>query len=444
MVRNWLIRLFRWLTGEGVQPPPPPQPTAPTRPPLGVALEDYRQTLDALGDNSQTLLPVLLARDQAEAALGETKPLPVDSARQLVGLDGQLRQRVAEPALESLPDWRRTFHPPDTHWWWLLDQETEEREKKNDLPWVLLTGTLLLLTATLTAEILKRLWDGAPDFVSIFGTLLTLTLTASPLVKRGQELAQWFFERISWLKPRFRAEAMASIAALAFVIVLLARLLLPQLAIVYNNQGFAALQAGNLTKAQQKFQRAVALNPDIVVPYYNLADVYQRINRPDEAQAWYQKAIERDLDFAPAYRGLGHLHNTQGEFEQAESVLLAGLTYLGGETGEKEDVVARYELLADLGWSYFAQEQHQLAQKALEEAIDLEAQIERFEDEEGAQYRLALPHYYLAQIYEQLDRPADAYQQWEDCLRLLERDWAHQEWRATALERIETLKEKVQ
>jgi len=409
-----------------------------------VALEDYRQTLDALTDDPHTLLPVLLARDQTEAALGETRPLPVDSARQLVDLDGQLRQSVTEPALESLPDWRRTFHLPDTHWWWFLDQKTEEREQKNDLPWALLTGTLLLLTATLTTEILKRLWDGAPDFVSIFGTLLTLTLTASPLVKRGQELAQWFFERISWLKPRFRAEAMASIATLAFVIVLLVRLLLPQLAIIYNNQGFAALQAGNLTKAQQKLQRAAALNPDLVVPYYNLADVYQSINRPDEAQTWYQKAIERDLDFAPAYRGLGHLHNAQGEFEQAESVLLAGLTYLGDEAEDKEKVVARYELLADLGWSHFAQEQYELAQQALEEAIDLETQLERFEDEDGAQYRLALPHYYLAQIYEQLDRPADAYQQWEDCLRLLERDWAHQEWRAMALERIETLKEKVQ
>ena len=120
------------------------------------------------------------------------------------------------------------------------------------------------------------------------------------------------------------------------------------------------------------------------------------------------------------------------------------LTHLGDETGEKENVVARYELLADLGWSYFAQEQHGLAQKALEEAIDLEAQLERFEDEGGARYRLALPHYYLAQIYEQLDRPADAYRQWEDCLRLLERGLAHQEWHTTTLERIEKLEEKVQ
>jgi len=407
-----------------------------------VALEGCQQALDALSDDPHTLLPVLLARDQVEVALGQTKPLPVDSARQLVELDGQLRQRVTEPALESLPDWRRTLHPPDTHWWWFLDQKTEEREQKNDLPWVLLTGTLLMLTAPLAVEIVKRLWDGAPDTASVFGTLLTLLLAGSPLFKRGQELAQWTLKRVSWLKPRFRAEAMTSMAALAFVAVLAGWLLLPQFARVYNNQGFAALQAGNLTGAQQKFQRAVALNPDLVVPYYNLADVYQRINQPDEAHAWYQKAIERDLDFAPAYRGLGHLHNTQGEYEQAESVLLAGLTYLGDEAGEKEDVVARYELLADLGWAYFAQEQHQLAQKALEEAIDLEAQLERFEDEDGAQYRLALPHYYLAQIYEQMEQTTEAHQQWEDCLRLLERGWAHQEWRATVLERMDKLKEE--
>ena len=64
------------------------------------------------------------------------------------------------------------------------------------------------------------------------------------------------------------------------------------------------------------------------------------------------------------------------------------------------------------------------------------------EDEEEAQYRLALPHYYLAQIYEQLARTTEAYQQWEDCLRLLERGWAHQEWRATVLERMDRLEEE--
>lgn len=256
MLRNWLVRLLHWLVGEGERLPPPSQPPAPARPPLVVALEGYHQALDSLADDPQTLLPVLLARDQVEDVLGKARPLPVEGARQLLDLDGQLRHKVTAPTLKptaavgALSTWRQTFHPSNARWWWFLDQKTEEWEKEQDLVWVLLTGTLLLLTATLTVEILKRLWAGAPDLVSVFASLLTLVVTASPLVKRGQELAQWTLKRIPWLKPRFRAEAMAGMAAFAFVAVLAGWLLLPQLALIYNNQGFAALWAGDLTEAR--------------------------------------------------------------------------------------------------------------------------------------------------------------------------------------------------
>ena len=440
MLRNWLIHLLRWLTDRGKPSPPPSQPSTPALPPPLAALENYQQVLEALGGDPKRLLPILLARDQVGAVRKQVSALSVEQTRRLIALDERLCRQVARMSLDNLSTWRQTLRPPESAWWWFLDRKAEER----DLPWVLLTGTLLLLTTTLTIEILKRLWDSAPDFVSIFGTLLTLILTASPLVKRGQDLAQWFFKRISWPKLRFRAEAMAGMATLAFIAVLAVRLLLPQFARVYNNLGFDALQLGDLTSARHRFQRTVALDPDLVVPYYNLAEVYRRINRPDEAQVWYEKAIEHDLDFAPVYRGLGHLHNEQGEHEKAEEIILAGLEHLSGGLGEKEELVIRYELLSDLGWAYFAQEQHDLAQDALEEAIGLEESLKSFEDKEGAQYRLALPHYYLAQIYEREDRPAEAYQQWEDCLRLLERSWAAQEWRTIVLKRLELLEEEIQ
>jgi tetratricopeptide (TPR) repeat protein len=236
---------------------------------------------------------------------------------------------------------------------------------------------------------------------------------------------------------------------LAFAAVLASRLLLPQLAFIYNNQGFAALGAGDLTEARQKFQRAVALDPDLEVPYHNLADIYHRIGRPDEAETWYQKAIERDLNYALAYRGLGHLYNTRGEHEQAETVLLAGLFYLDETAGreperEKEETVARYALLSDLGWAYFAQGRYTRAQEALEAAVALEDQLRSFEEEKGVQYRLPLPHYYLAQVYEQLERPRDAYREWEDCLRLLRPGWEYKEWRAMVVEHIEELEKELQ
>jgi tetratricopeptide (TPR) repeat protein len=262
------------------------------------------------------------------------------------------------------------------------------------------------------------------------------------LSKRGRELAEQFFSRIPRLQPRFRAEAMAGMAVLAFLVVGAGWLLLPRLARYYNNEGHDALRVGNLAAAQRAFQRAASLNPDLVVPYQNLADVYQRIGRPQEAQSWYQKAIEHNLNFGPAYRGLGHLYNLADDFEQAEQVLLAGLgcEYVAGDADL--ETITRYQLLSDLGWAYLGQEQLELAEKALDAAVVLEVEVKAIEERTGYRYRLALPHYTLAQIYEQSDRPQEALEQWDESLRFLRpENWADQKWITTALNHIEQLEE---
>ena len=436
MTNNRFTRIIHCLIGDSARR------SAPTPPSLAAMLEKYTQALDALTDDVPMLLPLLLTRDRVEAALRKTQPPSSSQVQQLIALDERLCKQTSHLPLDNLPSWRQTLHPSDGHWWWFLDQKAAERERKNDLPWRLLTGTLTLLTITLAAEILKRLWDGAPDTLSVFGSLLTLTLTASPLVKRRSEIAEWVVRRIPWISPRFRAESLAALSALTFTLVLACRLLLPSLAIGYNNQGLAALQAGNLARARQKFQRAVALDPHQAISYYNLAKAYQGIAQTEEAQKWYQKSIEYNLNFTPAYREMGRLYNAQGEYQQAEQILEIGIsrTETGGK--EKETLVARYELLSELGRALFAQEIYTRAQEALEEALALEDTLRAFEEDDAAQYRLALPHYYLAQIYEQQERPADARQQWEACLELEKPDWAPQEWHSMAQERIEALKEE--
>jgi tetratricopeptide (TPR) repeat protein len=423
-------------------------------PALPEELERYAQALDALedarsGTGTRELLTVLQARDRVEAAREVARPITADQARCLIDLDERLRKRGTHLRLEELPVWRQSLRPPEAAWWWSLDREVEEQEKKRDMPWtwVALTGLLVLLTLTLTAEVLKRLWSGAPDAFSVLGTLLTLALSASPLFERGQDLAWQAMDYIPRLKPRLRSEAMVGMAALAFAIVLAGRLLLPQLAVVYNDRGFASLASGDLTSAQRKFQRAVALDPDLVAPYHNLADVYRQIQRPEEARTWYQRAIEHDLDFALAYHGLGHLYNEEGEHEQAIDILLVGLQRTDGRMSEKmsktDILITRYRLLSELGRAYFAQEEYDLAQAALEEAVGLETQLERQKENEGSQYLHALPHYYLAQIYERLDRLTEAHDRWEDCLRLLKPGWMSEDWRVTANKHLENLEGEI-
>lgn len=419
-------------------PPPEPHPST-----LDGTLGAYTEALAALTAPSD-LLPALLARDRVAAQQQATGALPAEAAARLVTLDARLRDQATHLSLPELANWRQTLNPPTAAWWWRLDERAVARAQAADLFWNALAGTFTLLTAALTAQILPRLWDGAPDLVSVFGSLVTLILTASPLVKQGREVGAWLVEHALKVRQTRRAEALAALTGLAFALVFALRLALPAVAVGYNNRGFAARQAQQYALAQRSFQRAVALHPDNAVAAYNLAEVYWRLHEPDKARDWYARAIAADLDFVPAYRGLGHLHNAQGRPTEAEAILTAGLAVADAASTAQPDVIARYELLANLGWAYVAQAQPALAQRALEDALALEDTLRAFEDTElgDVQYRSALPHYYLARLYEQDDRSQDALAQWEVCLRLLKPGWSeNMAWRIEAQEHIVQLKE---
>jgi tetratricopeptide (TPR) repeat protein len=213
----------------------------------------------------------------------------------------------------------------------------------------------------------------------------------------------------------------------------------------YNNTGIDDLAQGNIAAAQQAFLRAAALDPDLVVPSYNLAEIYVQIGALDTALSWYQRAIERDTNFVAAYRGLGHLYNLQGKPANAERTLLAGLDLATSDTATQGDALAaapRYTLLADLGWALFAQQRLARAQEALEEALQLEQRIAAHQPP-GTEYRIALPHSLLAQIYEQQGRRDDARRQWEDTVRLLDtQSWRDREQLAVARDHLHQLEEQ--
>lgn len=401
---------------------------------LETAIKQYEKALDDFKKNGHSLLDVLIARDQIQSVLRLNKPYGPDQLQRLIKLDGRLREQIADKPLQDLANLRQTLCPSDKAWWWFLDQKAEKLEKGKELPWVLLAGTFLLFTVTLSTEIVRRFWDGAPDLYSIFGTLIILLLTSSPLFKRGQELAKWSLQHIPFLKPRLRAHAMAGMSWIAFTMVLIVWLLLPKLAIWYNNRGIDALLVRDnmadqrLRIAQLYFSRAIAINPEQIVAYQNQADVYRCIGFLDEALNWYRKAIERDLNFGPGYYRCSQIYNEQGKFKLAEKVALGGLQEVQYTREEKAiAMVTRYALLSNLGWAYFGQQKYELAQRVLEEAVRLENELKKLS--EG--FRWAIPHYYLAKIYEQQNRSEDAKEQWGEALRFLKEDkWADHEWLA--------------
>ena len=114
-----------------------------------------------------------------------------------------------------------------------------------------------------------------------------------------------------------------------------------------------------------------------------------------------------------------------------------------GKANPELHKVTHYELLANLGWSYWGQDKIDLAQKILENAIALEEELQELEKLDGAEYRLSLPHFYLAQIYEEDGELALAQQQWEESLRFLDpTDWRHSERVFIAQQHLQSLLDK--
>ncbi len=434
MKNNWLRHLIHQIVGDPSPLPPPPEPS------LTEALATYQQSLDELTAAEQSLLTVLLVRDQVEALLQQAKIPTLAQAQQLVALDTRLRHQATGEPLKSLSNWRQSLHPPPSRWWWYLDEALREREKERDLLWELLAVTLFILTVPLVTDIIKRLWAHAPDNFAIVSSLLLLLVTASPFTSRGRELVQWLLKRVPRLPSHRRAEATAMTALLAFILVVVGRfLIMPQLARIYNDSGVAALEQGELTTARQQFQRAAAINKDFAVSYYNLAAMYDEVAQPDEAINWYRQAIAHNLELSPAYNNLGRLYLQQGEPEQALTVLQVGLDRLDNATPAPVGVVlpaeslTRYRLLTHLGQAYYELEQTEAAVQRLAEAIALEDSGEL-----DVAFLAAGPHYYLALAYETLAYPADdIIAQWEAALSYPSAD-DPVDWESTIRAHLET------
>ena len=206
--------------------------------------------------------------------------------------------------------------------------------------------------------------------------------------------------------------------------------------------------AGDLAAAEQDFKRAAAFDPGAFVLYeaeeavgsYHLANIYEEIGRLDKAIMWYQQALEQDINLGVAYNNLGRLYILQNNPDLAVQVLQAGVRQTPFppkvEADVEEEAIVRYRLLSNLGWAYYVLEQPTRARQVLEEAIALENQVD-------SNYRSAVPHHYLALIYEAQEAPQAAMAQWEESLRYVDESLPEQfDWEEIARMHLDKLREE--
>jgi Flp pilus assembly protein TadD len=84
-----------------------------------------------------------------------------------------------------------------------------------------------------------------------------------------------------------------------------------------TNLGLVELQRGNFERARQLLTRARRLNPDVAQPHHALGVLAERERRPDLASQHYYEALRVDPGFAPSRNNLAHLLYDSGAYEDA-------------------------------------------------------------------------------------------------------------------------------
>jgi len=163
--------------------------------------------------------------------------------------------------------------------------------------------------------------------------------------------------------------------------------------------------------------------------YYAAAGSLKRRNRPDEAIAYYRKALELETNYTEAHYNLANTYAALGKLDQAihhyrealdlkpESAMIHGnMAYWLVRQGKLEQAAKHYEealrikpdshrIACDLGRTYAQLERFDLAIENLNKAIQLKPDY-------------AQAHYYLAQIYRQQGKLDLATEHFKEAIRL--------------------------
>lgn len=188
----------------------------------------------------------------------------------------------------------------------------------------------------------------------------------------------------------------------------------PSWAKAQNQAGLESLEMNDVTQAQKAFEKAIQLDPTLVVAYYNLAELEAQRNVDKQAAIEYlERARELDSNFWVVYDSLSRLYNETKQYEQAKLITEAGLESVA-YSDEIETVHVRYGLLSNRGWAYFELGQYDEARDILDDAVNLEPELqaaEQSQDHPVGSLRRSTPHYFLLKLCQLESCPAEEQQQ---------------------------------
>lgn len=391
------------------------------------ALNRYQQVLEAwLQANPPGEiqgLAVLQARDILHYTL---EAFPLEQAHTLVAIQ-KLDQTLAEQATTldatlSFEQYRKSLLPKPEQWWWFLDQAKPPHFlDRYDWAFNLVSLGAWTVSLALLVDISRRFLLGGSGVAGLsvvtLSSLVTLLKARNEIMEAGRQGFRILLEKRG-VKSPWQAGATCGTTVLLATALTALWFGLPDFSRHFNRLGQQAQENGELGRAEQLYNQAIALDDGNLDAHYNLGTLYEDLQDTDKATTQYLIAIQGDLP--EAYNNLAHLYiqeatrtkdsNTQVQKQhQAIALLSQGL---GLAESQDSSPSVKYSFYKNLGWARFLQGQPQIAEPLLENAIKISEQM-------GPNNVLnqGSAHCILAQSLDAQDPPT-ALRSWQRCCQL--------------------------
>lgn len=410
------------------------------------SLQAYAEEIGQLTQSSsplakETILRLLLVRDAVERSVTELGNTSIE--QQLVALtllsdlDSRLQAQASIlVAANQLAECCQSRQPPEEFWWWRLqaDPPAPSRHRLDRLDWLwntLSAGCLVFSASflTITAQAFSAV--GGFDLLQTLSTLSQATglvlVAGGALTDKGQKVVQNILKKLD-IPPHFHSEVTLGASALLLLGAYGVYSSLPRLAQYYYQKGLHAQRAGNQYAAIEYFQESISFDPNNSEPHTHLAEVYQNLERFQEAQIEYQDGLLKgDIT---ALNGMGTLSLATAETEAGDVGELTGLfdaeVLFRIGLNQVEDGNERLQAIlhTNLGITLMkrakteadaSEAQQQLFTEASEhfqQAIRIQQQSETINQTYPSQ---GVAYCFLAGVYEQGGNSALAAGYWETC-----------------------------
>lgn len=349
---------------------------------LGSTIKDYESAIERLSERlskngvkglAGDVLRALIVRDQIARFVTAEPIADADVVAALAEQDERLKKAARRITRRigrtEIQNWREAAGRGDDAWWWLLDRRADAEKSWKDLLSTTAAWVLIALSLSFSLEIVRRYLNGGADFTSTVLQGVIALIAGGTIFKSARQFAEGGSKPIAGYGILSTPKSRWVVAALLLAVTLVLVITRPMAAGWYSDAGAREYKQKRLTRAIEKYNHAISLDPTLAETHFNLGNAYEDVLQYDKAMNEYTEAILADQSFYRPYNNLARLYILhRNDYAGALKFIDKALALNINPADANPDNV-QYAYYKNRGWANIGLKNYRQAQKDLAKAL---------------------------------------------------------------------------